>query len=71
MDRISFRQSMLIMFHLRLNGILIPRPMLSPLLTFSLLAFGFLAGKEVKAAGVSNLGLRDREPCFCPKPTIH
>ena len=25
------------------------------------LAFGFLAGQEVKAAGVSNLGLRDRK----------
>jgi len=27
----------------------------------SVLAFGFLGGKEVKAAGVGNLGLHDRE----------
>lgn len=28
------------------------------------LAFGFLAGKEVKNAGVANLGLQDRKPVF-------
>ena len=27
-------------------------------------AFGFLAGKEVKAAGVGNLGLQDRQYCL-------
>lgn len=29
--------------------------------TLSPLAFGFLAGKEVASAGVTNLGVRDRE----------
>jgi len=28
----------------------------------TLVGFGFLAGKEVKEAGVGNLGLQDREP---------
>lgn len=42
-----------------------------PYLLFSLSAFGFLAGKEVKAAGVSNLGLRDRKPDFNLNPLTH
>ena len=36
-----------------------------------LAAFGFLAGEEVKAAGVSNLGLRDRKLVFCYSPPVH
>ena len=32
---------------------------------FVVTAFGFLAGAEVKAAGVANLGLRDRTHNFC------
>jgi len=28
--------------------------------------FGFLASKEVKEAGVGNLGLQDREPIYFP-----
>lgn len=30
-------------------------------MNYRLSAFGFLASKEVKAAGVGNLGLQDRE----------
>ena len=32
---------------------------------FVVTAFGYLAGAEVKAAGVANLGLRDRTHDFC------
>ena len=42
-----------------------------PLTNFlTLPAFGFLAGKEVKAAGVSNLGLQDRKLCSCSSSPI-
>lgn len=52
---------MLIVLHPRLNGMFIVRSVRPPSV-IPPSAFGFLAGKEVKAAGVGNLGLRDREP---------
>lgn len=37
----------------------------------NLLAFGFLGGKEVKAAGVGNLGLHDRKPRTPDLESVH
>ncbi len=45
----------------------------APLMIVLNVAFGFLAGEEVKAAGVGNLGLQDREylshPAYDVYPT--
>ncbi|KAJ7443019.1 Alpha/Beta hydrolase protein, partial [Mycena latifolia] len=39
-------------------------PVIIVALNYRLTAFGFLGGKEVDAAGISNLGLRDRKPSY-------
>lgn len=42
------------------NGIEIGKPFIGVTLQYRLNAYGFVDGKEVKEAGVTNLGIRDQ-----------
>lgn len=44
----------------RLNGMYHPTDLCRQVVDKALVGFGFLASKEVKDAGLGNLGLRDR-----------